>query len=94
MRSVMKARQDNDVIYHIGAFYTKNDTELLWLTGQGVFYDENKHDNEVTNRIGAVYTKNDTKLSWPIGLGTDCDVNQIGQQCDWLYKIDLYPKWN
>ena len=32
---MMKTRQDNDMIDHIGALYAENNTELPWLIGLG-----------------------------------------------------------
>ena len=42
VHSVMKTRQDNDMTNRTGAFYTKNDIELLWPIRLGVIYDKNK----------------------------------------------------
>ena len=53
-----------------------------------------RHDNDVTDCTGAIYAKNDIELLWSIRLGVDCDGNYIGQQCDWLYKIDQCQKGN
>lgn len=39
---MMKTRQDNDVTNCTMVGYVENDTELLWLIGSGVEYDENK----------------------------------------------------
>lgn len=39
--SMMKTRQDNNVIKGIGAFYAKNHIELLGPIGLDVAYDEN-----------------------------------------------------
>ena len=39
--SMMKTRQDNDMINHIGAIYAKNDIELSWPNGSSVDCDEN-----------------------------------------------------
>ena len=36
-----EAKQDNKVINHTGVIYTKNESEISWLTGQGVVYDKN-----------------------------------------------------
>ena len=33
-------RKDNDVSNHIDVVYAENDTELSWLIGLGVDYDE------------------------------------------------------
>ena len=41
MESMMKTREDNDVIDHIGVVYIKNDTKLLWPIRLGANYDEN-----------------------------------------------------
>ena len=38
----MKTREDNDVTDHIGVVYIENNTELLWLIGLAVDYDENQ----------------------------------------------------
>ena len=37
----MNTRQYNDMMVHIGAIYTKNDTKLSWSIGLGVDYKEN-----------------------------------------------------
>lgn len=37
----MKIRQENDVIHHIGAIYTKNKAKLSWPIKLSVIYDEN-----------------------------------------------------
>ena len=42
VRFVMKARQDNDLIDHLGMFYTKNDIELTLPIRSGVDCDENQ----------------------------------------------------
>ena len=36
----MKPRQDNNVVDCIGAFYVKNDIELLWSIRPGAVYEE------------------------------------------------------
>ena len=33
VRSMMTTRQENNMTNHTGAFYTENDTKLLWLIG-------------------------------------------------------------
>ena len=39
--SVIKIKQDKDVIDHIGVIYTVNNNELLWSIGSGTLYNEN-----------------------------------------------------
>ena len=36
----MKAKQDNDLIDRIGAFYTENDVELSLMIIRGAIYNE------------------------------------------------------
>lgn len=42
MRSIMKDKQDNDVIDHIGVIFVEYDTELSSLIGWCVVNDKNK----------------------------------------------------
>lgn len=42
MQSVMKSRQDNDMIDCTGAVYDDNDTKLSWPIGSCANSDENK----------------------------------------------------
>lgn len=74
--------------------YNENDTELSWLFRPSAVYDENEQDNDVIDCRGVVYTKNDNKLSWPIEPGALCYKKKIEQQHDWLYRCNLYQKWN
>ena len=37
--SMMKTRQDKDMINSTGAIYTENEIELLWFIGSSVVYD-------------------------------------------------------
>ena len=37
----MNAKEDNDMIDHIGVVYAKNDTELLWPIESSGDYDKN-----------------------------------------------------
>ena len=39
--SLMKTRQDNDMIDRIGAVYVENDSELWWLIRSSAIIDEN-----------------------------------------------------
>ena len=48
-----------------------------------------KQDNDMIDRTSGVYVENNIELSWLIGLGAVCDKNQIGQQCDLLYRCGL-----
>ena len=43
---MMKARQDNDVINHIGVVYVESDIELSWSTRRGAVYDENQRGQQ------------------------------------------------
>ena len=38
----MKTTLDNDLINHVGAIYTENDIEQLWLIRPSEVYDENQ----------------------------------------------------
>ena len=40
--SITKTNQENDLIDHLGAVYTKIEIELSWLIGLGANYDENQ----------------------------------------------------
>lgn len=42
MQSMMKTRQDNDMIDCTGPLYIENETKLLWLNRQGTVYDVDK----------------------------------------------------
>ena len=52
-------------------------------------------DNNLIDHLSSFNVESDTKLLWPIELGVNCDENQIGQLCDWLYRCDLHwkPNW-
>ena len=89
-----KTRLNNDLIDHIGAFYTKNDNELLWSTRPGAICDENQEDNSMTDHIGAVYVKNDTELSWTIRSSVDYGETKIWKLHDWSYNVGLCEKQN
>ena len=41
---MMKTKQDNNVIDHIGEFYGKNDTELSWPIGPSAVSDKYKRE--------------------------------------------------
>ena len=42
VRSMLKNKQDNDLIDRIGVVYTKNEIELLLSIGSSTVYDENQ----------------------------------------------------
>ena len=42
VQSMMKTRQDNDVIDYKGIVYVKNEVELSWLIELSAVYDENQ----------------------------------------------------
>lgn len=54
VQSVVKIRQDNDVIDCISAFYVKNETELLWPIKSSPVFDETREENDVIDYIGLV----------------------------------------
>ena len=39
---VTKTKQDNNMIYHIGAVYVENETKLLWSNELGTIFNENQ----------------------------------------------------
>ena len=43
---MMKTRQDNDLINHIGVVYVESDIELSWSTRRGAVYDENQRGQQ------------------------------------------------
>ena len=57
---MMKTKQDNDMIDHIGLVYIKNNIELSGLIILGTVYEESKEDNDVTNCASAIYTEKET----------------------------------
>lgn len=61
--SMIKIKQDNNVIDRIGLLYAKNDNELLGPIRLGVVYDENRHDNDVIYLLHVVYVENEIELS-------------------------------
>ena len=42
MQFVTKTKQDNNMIYHIGAVYVENETKLLWSNELGTIFNENQ----------------------------------------------------
>lgn len=59
MQCVTKIRQDNDVIDHIGAFYTKIDTKLSWPIKSGASCDKNQIGQHLTDHTYVVYIRNE-----------------------------------
>lgn len=59
--SLIKTKQDNDVIYRTGLVYAKNNTDLSGPIDLGDIYDETKQNNNVIHRISLVYVENDTE---------------------------------
>ena len=92
MRSMMKTRQDNNVIDYTGVVYIENKTKLSWPIKTSAICD--KQDNDVIDCIGLVYVKTEFELLGPIWPFVVCDENHIGQRWDWLYKCYLHQKWN
>lgn len=88
VRSVMKTRQDNDVIDFIGLVYTEIEIKLSRPIWPGVVYNKTRQDNNVVDRTSVLYTKNDTKLSWSIRPSVICDKNRARKR-DRLYRCGL-----
>ena len=78
MQYVMKTKKNNDVINRIGAFYVKNDIELLWPIGSGTTYDKNQTGQRCDRSYRCGLCFHDTELSWPIESGVIIDNNRIG----------------
>ena len=49
-----------------------------------------RQENDMTDRIGLVYAKFEIELSGPIWTGVVSEENKTEEQCDWLYKCDLW----
>lgn len=58
VRSVIKTRQDNNMIDRIGMIYVEDETKLLWLMGLGVIYYE--------NQMGQWCDQSYRKTMWPM----------------------------
>ena len=94
VRSMMKTRQDDDIIDHTGVVYAKNKTKLSWPIKPTAFYDENHIGKWCDWTYRCDLQENDIELSSLIGLGVVCNENQTRQLHGWSYKCGIYQKWN
>ena len=78
MQYVMKTKKNDDVINRIGAFYVKNDIELLWSIGSSATYDKNQTRQRCDRSYRCGLCFHDIELSWPIELGVIINDNRIG----------------
>lgn len=62
VQSMMKAKQENNMIDCIGVVYTKNDIECHDPSDSIPFVSKIRQDKNMTNHTGAIYDKNDIKL--------------------------------
>ena len=74
----MKIIKDNNMTNHIGAFYVKNDKELLWSIRSGATYDNNWIGQQCDRSYKCDLHFHDTELSWPIRSSVIIDENLIG----------------
>ena len=61
VRSMMKTRQDNDMVDCIGAIYAENKIKLLWLIGLGTIYAKIKTELSGPIWLGVVSEEKQTK---------------------------------
>ena len=92
VQSVMKTRQDNNMIDRTDVVYAKNEIDLSWLVRLGAVYNENQigQCREWSYKCGPNW--NEIKMSWTITLGIVYDENQTRQQCDQSYRCSLRQK--